>query len=86
MSNSSMADLLSIGGHSAIVNMRLQVNGSTIRILQMGHDFLFLESPIDHLPTDASIVMQIDDSEKCWDVRLPDGISAHSERVTISKI
>ena len=50
----------------------------------MGPDFLLLDKPFDHPPVDASIVMQVDESESRWNVRLPHGISAGSKRVAIA--
>lgn len=74
----------SYGGHSAQVRMRLLINGRSLRVVQLGPDFIFLEAPFDHPPCDASIVLQVDESERQWNVRLPQGISVSSERVEIS--
>ncbi len=63
--------LSSQGGHSALVKMRLLVNGSSLSIAQMGPDFLLVDEPINHPPSDASVVMQIDQSERRWNVHLP---------------
>jgi hypothetical protein len=64
--------------------MRLLVNGGSIPVVQMGPDFLLVDAPIDHPPGGASVVLQVDESERRWNVRLPDGISAASKRVTIA--
>lgn len=72
------------GGHSAEVKMRLLVNGSTIAVAQMGPDFLLVDAPINHPPGNASLVLQVDQSERRWNVHLPDGISAASKRVAIA--
>ncbi len=72
------------GAHSARVEMLLIVNGASISITQMGPDFLFIEPAGEHPPGDATIVLQVDRSERRWTVRLPDGISANSNRVTIA--
>ena len=72
------------GGHSARVTMQLLVGGGSLPVAQMGPDFLLLDNPVDHPPGDASLVMRVDDSERRWNVHLPDGISAQSSRVTIS--
>ena len=72
------------GAHSAQVEMRLIVDGASISVTHMGPDFLFIESPIDHPPTEASVVLQVDQNERRWNVRLPDGISARSKRVVIA--
>jgi hypothetical protein len=74
----------SCGAHSAQVRMRLIVNGASIGITHMGPDFLFIESASDHPPGDATVVLQVDQSERRWNVRLPDGISAASKRVALA--
>jgi hypothetical protein len=66
--------------------MRLLVHGDSIRIVQMGPDFLLVEAPSNHPPGVASVVLQVDESESRWDVRLPDGISTESERIAIAKV
>ncbi|TMP98950.1 MAG: hypothetical protein E6L09_10625 [Verrucomicrobia bacterium] len=81
---SSMATLASQGGHSAQVKMRLLVNGGSITVEQLGPDFLLVDSPFDHPPGDASVVLQVDQSERRWSVHLPHGISAGSKRVAIA--
>jgi hypothetical protein len=70
--------------HSARVEMRLVVNGSSISITQMGPDFLFVESACDYPPGEATIVLRVDDSERRWRVRLPEGISRNSTRVVLA--
>jgi len=65
--------------------MRLFINGSSIGITHMGRDFVRLESPIQYPPGEATILLRVDDSESRWKVRLPNGISADSERVAIAK-
>ena len=64
--------------------MRLLVNGSSIAVAQMGPDFLLVDAPINHPPGNASLVLQVDQSERRWDVHLPEGICAESEGVTIA--
>jgi hypothetical protein len=73
-------------GHSAEVNIRLLVNGVTFPVAQLGPDFLLLDVGIDHPPSEASIVLRVDQSERRWGVRLPKGISARSERVMIASV
>jgi len=79
-----MAALSSQGGHSAQVKMRLLVDGGSILVEQLGPDFLLVNAPIDHPPGDASVVLQVDQSERRWNVSLPHGISAASKRVAIA--
>ena len=74
----------SYGAHSALVKMRLIVNGAVIRITHMGPDFLLVESPTDHPPCEASILLRVDESESEWRVRLPEGISKDSKRIALS--
>jgi hypothetical protein len=84
MKTSSMVPLSTRGGHSAQVNMRLLVNGLSLRVTQMGPDFVLVESPVNHPPAAASMVLQVDQSERRWNVRLPSGISANKKRVEIA--
>ena len=64
--------------------MRLIVNGFSIPVRQMGRDFVLLDSPVNHPPADASLILQVDQSERSWKVRLPEGISTASHRVAIA--
>jgi hypothetical protein len=72
------------GGHSADVKIHLRFNGFSLRIDQLGPDFIFVDSGSDHPPCEATIVMQVDSNERQWQVLLPDGISAKSRRVPIT--
>lgn len=74
------------GGHSARVNMQLLVNGFTLPVSQLGPDFLLVNTPVNHAPGSATVVMQIDESERRWNVRLPQGMSAESKRVQIAAL
>lgn len=79
-----MVPLSSRGGHSACVKMRLLVNGLSLPVLQMGPDFLLVDQPVNHPPTAASVVLQVDQSERRWNVTLPEGISVGINRVAIT--
>jgi hypothetical protein len=81
-----MNTISSQGGHSALVKMRLWINGSCLRISQMGPDFLFVDAITDQPPGNATIVLQVDESIRQWDVHLPNGISAGEKRVAIAAI
>ena len=50
---------------------------------QLGPGFLLLDAPNNHPPGLASIVLRVDQNEERWNVHLPDGISADSQRVSI---
>ena len=60
------------------------LSGHSIPVAQLGPDFLLLDAPADHPPGPASIFLRVDQSERRWDVRLPNGISAASKRVAIT--
>jgi hypothetical protein len=64
--------------------MHLLVNGLSLSVTQMGPDFVRLESPVNHPPAAASLVLQVDQTERRWNVRLPSGISANKKRVEIA--
>jgi hypothetical protein len=74
------------GGHSAVVNMKLLINGLSLPVAQMGPDFVLLDEPFNHEPATAIMVMQVDSSERRWNVRLPHGISAKSTQVQIAAV
>src|SRR6266581_2204306 len=59
------------GAHSAQVNMRLMVNGTVIRITHMGPDFIFIESPADYPPCQATISLSVNDRELARRLRRP---------------
>jgi hypothetical protein len=72
------------GARSAQVEMHLIINGSSVSITHMGPDFLFIEGGHDHPPGEATIVLQVDDAERRWQVNLPDGIAKASTRVALA--
>jgi hypothetical protein len=74
----------STGGHSAIVKIRMHINGHTIDVAKMGPDYVVANSPVDHPPGEAMLYMQVDRNESNWKVHLPHGISAQSQRIAIS--
>ncbi len=64
--------------------MSLSVGGRSIPVAQMGPDFLLVDAPIDHPPSIAELFLQVDQSETRWEVRLPEGISAQSQKVILA--
>jgi hypothetical protein len=72
------------GAHSAQVDMQLIINGTSISITHMGPDFLLIEPADDCPPCEATIFLKVDESERRWKVRLPDGISSKSKRVALA--
>jgi hypothetical protein len=64
--------------------MQLLVSGGSVRVLQLGPDFLLVDQPFDHPPAGASVVLEVDGNERRWNVLLPDGISSGSKRVAIA--
>jgi hypothetical protein len=64
--------------------MQLAVNGHLHSICQLAPDFAILESPSDHPPSEAEIVISIDGSETRWRVCLPCGISASAARTALA--
>jgi hypothetical protein len=43
-----------------------------------------VDAPINHPPGNASVILQVDQSESRWNVHLPNGICAESKRVAIA--
>jgi hypothetical protein len=73
-------------GCSNRVEMQLLIGDLSLSIAQMGPDFLLLDKTIDHPPAEATIIFSVEgSSERRWQVRLPEGISAGCERVVIAK-
>jgi hypothetical protein len=70
-------------GHSADVRMELRVNGCVFPIGQLGPNFIILDNPSAHAPTEGEIHMWIDDEFSQWRVRLPDGIDPKQTRTNI---
>ena len=70
--------------HSADVRMFLSVNGHILTIGHLGPDYLILDNPIDHPPSDAEISLSVDGNESRWRVKLVDGLSAAQCRAPIS--
>ena len=64
--------------------MRLLINGLSLPVAQMGPDFVLLDAPANHGPTAAILVLEVDQNERRWHVRLPDGMSAENHRVQIA--
>ncbi len=65
--------------------MHLSLDGRTLSVVQLGPDFLFLDAPINHPPTNGILFFAIDGHEQEREVWLPEGISAASPRVVIAK-
>ncbi len=70
--------------YSADVRMELRVNGSTLAIGQLGPNFIILDNPPAHAPTEGEIHMWIDDEFSHWHVQLPDGIDPTQIRTKIA--
>jgi len=81
-----MIAVTSNGGHSAQVKIQLLIDGGSIPVAQLGPDFLLLSNPIDHPPVTGVLVLQVDQSERRWNVRLPDGMVSSSNRVAVVRV
>ena len=78
-----MREFTKESGHSADVQIHLNVNGFTLPVGQLGPEFLILREPTEHPPAEAEIVMSVDGNERRWNVFLPEGISAGKTRTKI---
>src|SRR5256885_9197259 len=81
---SSMDVTQSFGAHSAIVKMRLIVNGSSIPITHMKPDFLYVDTSDDFPPDERTIVFCVDESERQWRVKLPEKVSKTSKKIPLA--
>ena len=79
-----MIAISSTGGHSAQVKMSLLLDGNSIPVVQMGPDFVLIETTVEHSPCIASLVFQVDQNESRWNVYLPKGLSPNTKKVAIS--
>lgn len=73
-------------GHSADVEMRLIVDRQSLPVAQLGPGFLLLDSPIDHPPCDALVIVLVDGDDRMLHIRLPDGMSKDSKKVRIAAL
>jgi hypothetical protein len=73
-------------GHSAIVKLKLHLNGDIFPISHLAGDYIILPKPIEHPPAVAEIDMWIDDHHRRWQVYLIDGISAARLRTRIAEL
>jgi len=64
--------------------MSLLINGKSINITHMASDFVFVQGAGDHPPGKATIILEVDESHREWEVLLPDGISKGCERVHLA--
>jgi hypothetical protein len=81
-----MTPAINNGGHSAKVKIQLMIDGSSIPVAQLGRDFLILNKPFNHPPSDAGLILQVDQNERRWNICLPNGISAMENRVAIQAV
>lgn len=77
---------LSRGGYSASVKIRLLIGSVSVPVSQMARDHLYLDKPINTPPGKATIFLRVDNSERSWDVFLPNGISDQSNVVALEAI
>ena len=73
-------------GHSAEVDIRLQVGGVCLDVVQLGSDFLMLEERCRSLlpSCDAELIVEIDGDIDRRPVFLPEGICPDSIRTPIT--
>jgi hypothetical protein len=71
--------------HSACVQMRLLIGGHSLRVAQMGPNFLILDDTADYPPGNAEIVLSVDGQAERWTVHLPNGLHAGQKEVLVSK-
>ena len=66
--------------------MRLLIDGQSLRVAQLGPDYLILEEKSDHPPGAAEFVFNVDTSTRSWRVQLPSGICKDSHQVPMAAI
>jgi hypothetical protein len=78
-----MVSLDSTPRHSAVVRMTLETAGQSIRVAQMGPDFLILKESVELPPCSGIVTLEVDDSIQTFEVNFPNGISHGKKRVEI---
>jgi len=74
-------------GYSSAVRLRLQINGTLLRVAQVGSGFLILRDQAEAPPgTKANVIIDIDGNESVYPVVLPEGIFAGSDFVECSDL
>ncbi|MEX2172205.1 MAG: hypothetical protein WD851_22990 [Pirellulales bacterium] len=68
---------------SADVRMVLAVNGQKLTVGHLAPDYVLLDNPIDHPPTDAEICLTVDGRQERWPVRLVEGLSTTKPKAVI---
>lgn len=65
-------------GHSAQVQLQLQIGERTLELAQIGPADIVLMQPIQLPPCNGEVVMHVDGEERRWRVHLPLGASIQS--------
>jgi hypothetical protein len=69
-------------GHSATVDIRLEIDGVVLEVAQVGRESLILREPYESPPTgDARVVITVDGREHAHPIILHQGISKDSRLV-----
>ena len=63
--------------------MHLELDGSSVRIAQLGPDFVILAEATDLRMHSGEIVFRVDAKERRWPVDLPCGLAGAGERTQI---
>jgi hypothetical protein len=63
-------------GYSAAVRLRLEAEGQSFELAQIGPEKVILRAPASLPPCRAEVVMDVDDFTRRWLVALPEGIAA----------
>ncbi len=63
--------------------MHLIINGTSLRIASMGPDELLVDSDSAYAPGPAVVRLQVNASERQWEVYLPNGVAAGQMQPTV---
>ncbi len=72
--------------HSAVVQLTMECGDATIRLSQVGPDFVIAKTPIQLAPCEATIIVIVDGNIRRTRVRLPGGMSPSIEETPIQII
>jgi hypothetical protein len=69
-------------GRGALADCKSAIQQAAI--LRYEPNFVLVAKPFDAPPAEASLILQVDHSERRWRDRLPDGMSNDSRRVALA--
>ncbi|MEX2216836.1 MAG: hypothetical protein WD768_22170 [Phycisphaeraceae bacterium] len=73
-------------GHSAVVELELQVDGKSIPLAQTSADWIMVDAPTTLPPCEGVVVVTVDGREHRSRVRLEKGVSPDVSHTPVSRL